>query len=60
MQLPRTQVITNVLKLYTEFEKPKSKYIGINTHCILLLYMCLTLTLKVFKNIYVCMYASLC
>ena len=46
MQLPRTQVITNVLQLYTEFQIPKSKYIGINTHCILFLYMCLTLDLE--------------
>ena len=29
-----------------EFQIPKSKYIGINTHCILLLYMCLTLDLE--------------
>jgi len=36
-------IITNVLYFYTEFQRPQSKYIEINTHHILLLYMCSTL-----------------
>jgi len=49
-------IITNVLYFYTEFQRPQSKYIEMNTHHILLFYMRLTLDLDHVWNIYVMLY----